>query len=192
LPADPYTYAEWHICRVGLDYHVELNGHWYSVPHRLIREKVEVRITGRTIEIFHRGQRIASHACSEQRGDHTTIADHMPDAHRRYAGWNHAKLLQQAANIGPFTLALVERLLHARPHPEQGFRSGLGILNLARSYDAERIEAACRRGMEIGASSYTSVRSILRNNLDRALRPEPLPDTPPVQHGNIRGGNYYH
>ena len=100
--------------------------------------------------------------------------------------------MREAAVIGPSTTALVEQILHAKPHPEQGFRACLGILRLVRAWGAERVEAACQRGVDIGARSYSSIASILRNNLDRAYRPQPVPDEPPVQHSNIRGGRYYH
>jgi transposase len=192
LPAEPYVYAEWRRCRAGLDYHVELYGHWYSVPSRLVREEIEARLTERTVELFHRGTRIACHIRSSLRGRHSTIPEHMPSAHRRYADWTPTRLRREAAAIGPATAALVEQILHAKPHPEQGFRACLGILRLVRAWGAERVEAACQRGIDIGARSYSSIVSILRNNLDRAYRPQPVPDEPPVQHSNIRGGRYYH
>jgi transposase len=116
----------------------------------------------------------------------------MPSAHRRYADWTPTRLLREAAAIGPATVALVERILTAKPHPEQGFRACLGILRLVRGYGPERLEAACQRGLDIGARSYGSVQSILRNGLDRAYRPQSVPDELPVQHGNIRGSRYYH
>ena len=123
---------------------------------------------------------------------HTTVPDHMPSAHRRYADWTLARLRREASGIGPATAELVELILNAKPHPEQGFRACLGILRLVRSYGGERVEAACQRGIDIGARTYGSIVSILRNNLDRAYRPQPVPDAPPVQHGNVRGGSYYH
>jgi transposase len=192
LPAEPYAYAEWRRCRAGLDYHVEVLGHFYSVPYRLIRETIEARVTDQTIELFHGGTRVASHVRSPREHRHTTIAEHMPSAHRRHAEWTPTRLLREAATIGPSTIALVERILTTKPHPEQGFRACLGILRLARGYGPERLEAACERGMSIGANSYGSVQSILRNSLDRAFRREPQPDEVAVQHGNIRGGDYYH
>jgi transposase len=191
LPAEPYVYAEWRHCRVGIDYHVELYGHWYSVPSRLVREAIEARLTEQTVELFHRGTRIACHIRSPLRGRHTTIPEHMPSAHRRYADWTPTRLMREAAAIGPATTALVETILHAKPHPEQGFRACLGILRLVRAWGSERVEAACQRGLDIGARSYSSIVSILRNNLDRAYRPQPMPDEPPAQHSNIRGGHYY-
>jgi hypothetical protein len=169
LPVEPYVYAEWRRCRAGIDYHVEVYGHWYSVPSRLVRETIEARITEQTVELFHRGTRVASHIRSPQRGRHTTIAAHMPSAHRRYADWTPARLMREAAVVGPSTAALIEQILHARPHPEQGFRASLGILRLVRAWGAERVEAACQRGIDIGARSYSSIVSILRNNLDRAI-----------------------
>jgi len=192
LPALPYVYAEWRRCRAGLDYHVEVQGHYYSVPYRLMREIIEARITDQTVELFHRGNRVASHLRSPRAHRHTTTAEHMPSAHRRYAEWTPTRLLREAAAIGPATIALVERIMAAKPHPEQGFRTCLGILRLVRGYGPERLEAACQRGLDIGAGSYRSVQSILRNGLDRAFRPEPIPDEPPGSHGNIRGRGYYH
>ena len=192
LPSAPYQYAEWKKCRVAPDYHVEVDHHYYSVPSRLIREQVEARITDTTIEIFHRGSRIASHVRSRLHNRHTTIQQHMPSAHRRYAQWTPARMMRHAASIGPATIALVEAIMKAKPHPEQGFRACLGILRLARSYGSARLEAACRRGNEIGATTYGSIASILKNGLDKAYAREPTPETPPIRHGNIRGTGYYH
>jgi transposase len=192
LPSEPYVYAEWRRCRAGLDYHVEVHGHFYSVPYRLMRETIEARITDQTIELFHGGVRVAAHQRSPRQHRHTTIPEHMPSAHRRYADWTPTRLLREAATIGPATIALVERILTAKPHPEQGFRACLGILRLVRGYGPERLEAACQRGLEIGARSYGSVQSILRNGLNRAYRAEPVPDELPLEHGNIRGSRYYH
>jgi transposase len=192
LPSEPYIYAEWRRCRAGLDYHVEVHGHFYSVPYRLMRETIEARITDQTVELFHAGVRVAAHQRNPRQHRHTTIPEHMPSAHRRYADWTPTRLLRDAAAIGPATIALVERILTSKPHPEQGFRACLGILRLVRGYGPERLEAACQRGMDVGARSYGSVQSILRNGLDRAYRPEPVPDELPVEHGNIRGSGYYH
>jgi transposase len=192
MPQTPYAYAEWRRCRAGLDYHVQVYGHFYSVPYRLMREAVEARITDQTIELFHKNDRVACHVRDPRQHRHTTIPEHMPSAHRRHAEWTPTRLLREAQAIGPSTIALVERILTAKPHPEQGFRACLGILRLVRGYGPERLEAACQRGMDIGAQTYGSVNSILRNGLDRAYRPEPVPDELPVQHENIRGSGYYH
>jgi transposase len=192
LPAEPYQYAEWRRARVAPDYHVEVQGHFYSVPSRMIRQVVEVRATETTIEVFHRGTRIASHARSGVKRRHTTIPEHMPSAHRRYAFWTPARLLAAAEQIGPSTVALCEAIMRTKPHPEQGFRSCLGILRMEKTYGGRRLEAACRRGISIGAASYRSIASILKTGLDKAFLPDTTPDADPIQHGNIRGRGYYH
>jgi transposase len=134
LPIEPYVFAQWRVCRVGIDYHVEVEKHFYSVPHRLARAEVEVRLAGRSVEIFAKGERIAVHQRSSGNGKHTTITDHMPSSHRRYADWTIARIRRDAALIGPATAALCDLILEHRPHPEQGFRSCLGILRLARPF----------------------------------------------------------
>jgi transposase len=191
LPVEPYIFAEWKECRVGLDYHVEIEKHYYSVPHHLLREKVWARITARTIEVFCRGMRVAAHVRSSSNRGHTTVREHMPSSHRRYADWTPERLRQQAGEIGPHTSALVDIILRERTHPEQGFRACVGILRLAKSYGRDRLEAACNRALEIGARSYSSVSSILKNNLDRK-RPETPADGPAITHDNIRGPTYFH
>lgn len=192
LPMTPYNYAEWKRARAAPDYHIEIAGHYYSVPSKLIREMVEARITSATVEIFHKGQRVASHAFSAVRNRHTTITEHMPSAHRRYAEWTPAKMMTEAASIGPAAIALVEAIMKAKPHPEQGFRSCLGIISLVRTYGSERVEAASRRGNDIGATTYGSIKSILQNGLDKAYANSKAPDGPPIRHANIRGRGYYH
>jgi transposase len=194
LPAEPFVYAEWRVRRVGLDYHAEIDGHYYSVPHRLLREPVEARVTARTVELFHKGERVAVHVRGGPRGRHTTLAEHMPQAHRRHAEWTIARIGQEAAAIGPATAALTAIILESRPHPEQGFRACLGILRLLRTYGRDRLEAACARGLEIGARSYGSIASILQHGLDRqpAPRPARASEESPLLHPNIRGPGYYH
>src|SRR6201996_5908039 len=167
LPSEPYVFAEWRVRRVGIDYHVDVEGHFYSVPYRFARSEVEVRLTGRTVEIFVKGERIAVHMRSSGNGKHTTAADHMPSSHRRYADWTIGRIRRDAALIGPATAALCDLILEQRPHPEQGFRSCLGILRLARPFGIARLEAAATHAIEIGALTYGSVRSILDHKLDR-------------------------
>ena len=192
LPNEPYRYAEWKRARVAPDYHIDIADHFYSVPSKLIREVVEARITTATVEIFHKGNRIASHAFSPLRNRHTTIDEHMPSAHRRYAEWTPAKMMDKAAALGPATVALFEAIMKAKPHPEQGFRSCLGIINLAKSYGPARVEAACRRGNDVGSTTYGSVASILKHGLDKAYAQPATPEAAPLLHGNIRGSDYYH
>jgi transposase len=191
LPAEPYTYAQWKECKLGLDYHVEVEKHYYSVPHQLLREKMWVRITARTVEVFHRGKRVAAHVRSSSNRKHTTVREHMPSSHRRYADWTPEHLRRRAGEIGPNTSALVAIILRERPHPEQGFRASIGIIRLANAHGRDRLEAACGRALSIGARSYTSVNSILKNNLDRR-RPDKATDGPAIIHSNIRGPGYFH
>ena len=192
LPMERYQYAEWKRCTVAPDYHVEVDDHYYSVPFALLRETVDARFTDSTVEVFHNGKRIASHVRSRVAHKHTTIPEHMPSSHRRYAEWSPARLLREAAKMGPATAALFEAIMKAKPHPEQGFRSCLGILSLVKSYGPERIEAAAQRGNEIRATTYGSIKSILQNGLDRAFAKPTIPDTSPIRHVNIRGRGYYH
>ena len=191
LPVEPYLYAEWKECKVGLDYHVEVERHYYSVPHALLRETVWARITARTIEVFHRGKRVAAHIRSSSNRRHTTVREHMPSSHRRYADWTPERIRRQAGEIGRNTATLVEIIMRERAHPEQGFRASIGIIRLARSHGRDRLEAACGRALEIGARSFTSVNSILKNNLE-AKRPAPAADGPSIAHPNIRGPRYFH
>ena len=191
LPVEPYLYAEWKQCKVSFDYHVEVERHYYSVPHALLRETVWLRITARTVEVFHRGTRIAAHMRSSSDRRHTTVREHMPSSHRRYADWTPERIRRQAGEIGRNTATLIEIIMHERPHPEQGFRASVGIIRLLKSYGRDRLEAACGRALEIGARSFTSVNSILKNNLE-VKRPAPAADEPAITHPNIRGPRYFH
>ena len=192
LPQDDFEYAEWHLARVGIDYHVEVQGFFYSVPHALIREQVDTRATQRTIEVFHRGKRVAAHARRYGGPRHGTQAEHMPSAHRRYAEWTPERLQRDARGIGPATEALIIAVMARRPHPEQGFRTCLGILRLFRGLEASRVEAASNRAVEIGALSYASVASILKHRLDGTASSAGPTDDAPLLHDNIRGSGYYH
>ena len=192
LPAQPYTFAIWKKVRVNIDYHIELERHYYSVPYQLVKTEVEARLTAQIVEIFHRGKRVASHRRSRRPGRHTTVAAHMPRPHREYAEWTPRRLVAWARKTGPATGALIERILTQRRHPQQGFRSCLGILRLGKRYGDDRLEAACRRALHIGSARYKSIESILRHGLDREPLPEPEPKARPIDHGNVRGPKYYH
>jgi transposase len=189
LPPAPYEYADWKLCRVNLDYHVEIEKHFYSVPFRLLREQVDARLTAKTVEIFHRGKLVAVHGRSQRPYRPTTVAEHMPSSHRRYRDWTHERIQREATAIGDDTAALVEIILRSRPHPEQGFRSCIGILGLAKRYDAERLDAACARALFLGTRSYSSVAAILKNAQERK---QANPEQPSLFHENIRGSGYYH
>lgn len=192
LPAEPFAYSEWRKARLNIDYHAEVEHHFYSAPHALVHEEIEARLTAITVELFHKGERVASHLRSYQRGRHTTIDEHMPKAHREHAEWSPSRIINWAGTIGPSTKALAEAILAERRHPEQGYRSCLGILRLSKRYGKERLEAACARAFAVRARSYRHVESILKNNLDRIPAPAKPPAAgPPVDHENIRGGDYY-
>jgi transposase len=192
LPVEPYVYAEWKVCRVGIDYHVDVGGHYYSVPYRYLRAQVDVRIAARTVEIFLKGERIGAHMREATCGRHTTQDDHMPEAHRAYKDMTVDKVTVSADRIGASTGMLVRLIIEAKHHPLQGVRSGLGVVNLARQFGAERVEAACLRALEHGARSYRSVRSILEHKLDQHPLKRPEPDAQPIgAHVNVRGRTYY-
>lgn len=193
LPVEPYEYAEWKKARVNLDYHIEVEGHYYSVPYKLIRQQVDIRFTARTVECFFKGKRVCSHVRNVQPGGQTTQKDHRPKSHQEYIGWTPERLLEEAGKIGSNTLALIREILQKRASPVQGLRSGLGILRLAKKDGEERLEKACHRALAIGAFSYTSIQSILKTGVENC----PLPETSekssmPIEHSNIRGANYYH
>jgi transposase len=191
LPEQDYEYADWHLARVGIDYHVEVAGFFYSVPFALIREQVDTRATARTIEVFHRGKRVAAHARRYAGPRHGTLPDHMPSAHRYYAEWSPERFARQARDIGPNTEALILAVLARRPHPEQGFRTCLGVLRLFRGIEAARAEAVSTRAVEIGVLSYASVASILKHRLDQKAAPQAADGTL-LLHDNIRGSDYFH
>ena len=175
---------------VNIDYHVQFDQHFYSVPYQLVHKRVDVRATPRIIEIFHRGRRVASHQRSLRTGGFTTDPAHRPDSHRRYADWSPARLIRWAEKVGPETQALVRTILESKPHPEQGFRSCLGILRLGTTFSPERLEQASKRARAIRAFSYRSVQSILKTNLDG--QPVLVPERDPrLWHDDIRGSEYY-
>ena len=190
LPTARYVLAHWKLCRVNIDYHVELERHVYSVPYQLVREQVEVRYTTNTVEVFHRDKRVASH---RRRYDHqpSTVAEHMPSAHRAHAEWTPSRLIRWAEKVGPQTARLVSRILHSRPHPEQGYRSCLGIMQLGRRHGSARLEAASARALALDSHRFRTVRNILAAGQDR-LPLEPRAETNPTpMHANIRGADYY-
>lgn len=191
LPTTRFVIANWKHARVNIDYHVEFDQHYYSVPYNLVRKAVELRITRAMLEVFISGTRVASHPRNMNKGHYSTRPEHMPAAHQAHAGWTPAKLQAWATKVGPCTALLVERLLLEKQHPEQAYRAGLGLMRLARENGSTRMEAACARASALGSHRYKSVASILKNGLDK----QPLPDKP-VQlplpnHPNVRGPMYY-
>jgi len=191
LPESPYVFAEWKRVRPGIDYHVEFDGHFYSVPHGYSGHSLDLRATATTVECFHGNERVAAHGRARG-GGFTTRPDHMPAAHRHHLEWTPSRFLRWAADIGDSTHAIVEWQLTHRPHPEHGYRRCLGLLRHAKRYGVARLEAACKRALHANAPSYRSVTSILSQGLDR----EPLPDDDAAQselppHENVRGADYY-
>ncbi len=191
LPAAPYVFGEWKRARVHIDYHIEVDRHYYSVPYQWVGRQLEVRLTANTVEAFHRGKRIASHVRTHLRGAHTTVPEHMPRTHREYAEWTPRRLIEWAEKTGPATARLIETIMAARAHPQQGFRSALGVMRLGKSYGRERLEAACTRSLALGVRSYRSLESILRQGLDRSPLPERADTPAPIAHENVRGPDYY-
>ncbi len=189
LPVEPYAYRTRKTARVHIDYHVELCGHYYSVPYHLVREKVELRFDQRTVEVYHEGQRVAVHVRSNRKGRASTEEAHMPEKHRALAAWTPERIAAWAARTGPATAALCEAIMATRPHPELGFRSCLGVLRLEGRYGAQRLEAACARALAAGGCTYRSVRSILERGLDAA--PQGAAAPPALSHANVRGPGYY-
>ena len=192
LPRDTYDYAEWRKARPGIDYHIAVDQRFYSVPHNLIGQTLDVRLTATAVEVLHKGQRVASHLRHGQ-GRYSTDTAHMPKAHRAHRDWSPGRFLDWAKSIGPCTAQVIERQLTDRPHPEHGYRSCLGLLKLARGYSKPRLEAACQRALAIHSASYRSVASILKQGLDQ----QPLSDDQTSQaelplHTNVRGPGYYH
>jgi transposase len=193
LPERRFVFGQWSRAKVNIDYHVAFEEHYYSVPHQLVREEVEIRATALTIEVFHRGDRVTSHLRSSLKGRHTTKPEHMPQAHRQHLEWSPSRLINWARTVGPRTGRMVEVILESRPHPEQGYRSCLGLMRLSKDYDAERLEAACARALGAGARSYRHVHSILKHGLDRVPLEgdDEAQDHRVIEHENLRGPDYY-
>lgn len=193
LPSERFVYGAWVIgAKVNIDYHIDVEHHYYSVPHALVGQAVDARVTGTTVEVFHGGRRIASHVRSDARGRHTTEPTHMPHAHQKHLEWTPSRIIHWAGTIGPNTRALAEVILAERPHPEQGYRSCLGILRLGKKYGDERLEAACGRAGAARARSYRHIESILKNGLDRIPLATEAAPAGVGDHENVRGGDYYH
>jgi transposase len=193
LPATPYEFAEWRHGRVHIDYHVEVDGHYYSVPYQLRKCQLDIRLTATIVEFLHQNRLVTSHPRSDRIGAFTTIPEHMPSHHRAHYEWSPGRFLKWAVEIGPYTRDFTRGLIESRKHPELGYRSCLGLLSLAKQYTPQRLEAACQRALALGTLRQASVRSILERGLDS----QPLPETDieaadkPLVHENIRGAAYY-
>lgn len=191
LPATRYELATWKPCRVNIDYHVEIDHNWYSVPYQLVHVRVEARVTATTIEVFLRGQRVASHARLTGRGRYSTDVAHMPRSHRAHAEWTPSRLIAWAEQTGLATGRLVAGILERRPHPEQGYRACLGLMRLGRHHGLHRLDAACARAERLRSYCYRTVEHILKNQQERLPLDEPAPARPALPHENLRGATYY-
>ena len=192
LPAYRYELGEWGRAKANIDYHVQVDWHCYSVPYTLTLHQVEYRLSARTVEFYYRGRRVAAHCRSQVRGGFTTDPAHRPKAHQKHLEWTPSRLIDWAGQIGPQCAEVVRHLLASKPHPEQGYRSCLGIMRLARTYGHPRLEAACRRALALDACTYQSLKSMLKTKLDQQPLP-PTPADPPTvpAHENLRGQGYY-
>ena len=190
LPKERYELATWKKARVNIDYHISFEKNQYSVPYQLTKEEVDVRATWSTIEILYKGKRVASHARSYEKGRYITAPEHRPASHQKHLEWTPSRLIRWGGQIGSNTARVIKAVLESRPHPEQGYRSCLGIMSLSRQYTPERLEAASERALAVEAVSYQSLKSILKTGLDQV----PLEDPPPnlvAAHRNLRGPDYY-
>jgi len=193
LPGEAFDMSQWSRARVNIDYHVAFDANVYSVPYNLVHEVVEIRSTPTTVEILHKGTRVASHLRSRGRGQAVTNHEHRPKSHQAHLEWTPSRMVHWAQTIGPYTAQLFERMMADKPHPEMGYRGCLGVIRLAGKYSHARMEAAAERALLTGACRYRSIESILKNALDQQPLPSssaPPPPAPP-SHDNIRGAEYF-
>jgi len=191
LPTERYILAHWKTVRASIDYHVEVDRHYYSVPYQLAGQKLDARFTAATVEIFHGGKRIASHARNSHAYQHTTVSEHMPKSHQAHLEWTPSRLIHWAEGIGVATAQVVRTVLDRKPHPEMGYRACLGILRLEKIYSRARLEAASQRAVQLQTYSYQSLKSILKRSLDRQLLLDNETAHSGPEHENLRGPHYY-
>lgn len=191
LPLECYQYGDWCKARINIDYHFVFDHHYYSVPHRYIHELVEIRASRKVVECFFNGVRIAAHTRSNVKYKHTTLAEHMPAAHREQAEWTPERIKRWADKIGPQTTQFIEHMIASRAFPQQAFRACLGLLRLGKKYGEDRLEKSCARAFLAGATRYQQVESILKNKMDAIPLSHAEPKPIPSSHENIRGSIYY-
>lgn len=194
LPVERYIFTEWKKARVNLDYHIEVGGRYYSVPHTLIGKQRDVSFSEYVVEVLHKGERVANHARVQGSGKrYQTQSAHMPRAHQEMAEWTPERIINWAATVGEHTEKLIDALIVSKPHPQQAFRAVVGIIRLGKRYGNTRVEAACRRAYVTNAISFSSVDSILKHRLDELPLPQDAKQTSlPLMHDNVRGAGYYH
>ena len=191
LPEQPYELAEWKYVAVNIDYHVEVDGHYYSAPYHLIGQRVLARFTQAGIELFHKNKRVAVHARNHQRGRHTTLTEHQPPAHQKYLEWTPPRLLSWAGTIGPNCAEVARQILASRPLVIHGYRPCLGVIRLGKRYGNERLERACARALMLNIATYNRIENMLRTGRDKVPMPEPNTPCPVAVHDNLRGAGYY-
>lgn len=191
LPQDPYEYAEWRKAKPGIDYHIEVDKRLYSVPHALVGQTLDLRLTATTVEVLYKGRRVASH-CRHAQGRYSTLTEHMPKSHQAHRDWSPGRFMNWASTLGPCTLRVIKHQLENRPHPEHGYRACLGLLNLSRRYSKPRLEKACERALSINSATYKSIASILKKGLDKQPNETEQVQNELPAHTNVRGARYYH
>jgi transposase len=192
LPAVSYEFAQWKKARVHLDYHVELEKHWYSVPYYHARKEVWVKATERCVEVYENNQRVALHVRSRRQYAHTTLPEHMPPEHAEVKSWTAEKFTAWGKAIGPETHAFVVNLLTSKPFREQAFRAILGLQRLCERYTPPRIEASCKRANFFKLSALRNIRSILEKDLDGLTLPQLAAEQIVLEHANLRGPETFH
>jgi len=191
LPIERFDMSQWSRAKVNIDYHIAFDANFYSVPYNLVHQVVEVRSTPTTVEILHKGQRVASHLRARGHGQTVTVSEHRPKSHQAHLEWTPSRLVNWAASVGPHTARLFERILEDKPHPEMGYRACLGLMRLSREYSPPRMEAAAQRALLTGACRYQSVKSILKNSLDTLPVVNEASSAPPSPHAYLRGSEYF-
>ncbi|MBU0506249.1 MAG: IS21 family transposase [bacterium] len=191
LPQHPYHLAQFKKVKVNIDYHIEVDAHYYSVPHIYSLKEAIVRYTDHTIEIMHNGKRIASHRRSYYKNKFTTINDHMPKSHQAHKEWSPSRLIRWGNSLDKSVGELFENILETLPHPEQGYRRCLGIMRLEKTYGKDRLVLACKRALHLRSYSYQAVKRTLKNKLEETNMPQMKISLTSVQHENLRGRSYY-
>lgn len=200
LPDTPYEWAEWIKCKLGVDYHVRYDDHFYSGPYQLVKEELWLRASGQMISLYFKGNRVASHARSFKKWNKTTLPEHMPSHHRAYAEWTPQRILNWVKTIGPSAVQVVEKMMSEKTHPEQAFQSALGIISLAKKYGSERVEKASIKALKIKSHSYHTLKTMLKNNMEdvdtlpnKVAEPSELNEQLGLfAKENLRGQSYYH
>ena len=192
LPKFRYEYKDYKQAKVHVDYHIELEGHYYSVPFRHVGKRVEIWYNQNIVESFYKGKQIAIHARSNIKGQHTTLLEHMPKSHQKQSQWSKPRFLNWAGSIGENTQKIANHILDSKDHEEQGFRACLGLLKLGKKHSNERLESACHYAWLNNLRTRESVQSIIKKDLDKQTGLEIINLSKPITHENIRGSGYYH